>query len=408
MDLRFINSQPILQHINRIAYACHKSQPQDLPTKCRLAVTCIAVAAQLRYQHSRQAKRTLRRAHGLHRGTVRARSAALHQRAAELRREAAQLEVDLHQLRAEEKLRFYSHFAGPGAQHLHLQHLCDALQDTIGAKVTPALAEKVLQHHDMDGDGVLGLEEFHKDAVLNTAVRLVRQEQDAAAAAERAARAIQEELKRKEQEISARHQLVASMPPPNEDVGWCSRFCAILPYLVPAIDACQRFGLAVAFQRVPELHTSLVELGAGCPSEIQFAMAVAPMLAFPFLSILANQRRLPQLIRFNLFQAWIFELMVLIGCAGSSALHWLSIQFGSEEVLYVPAGVQPTEMPGGEVIFLMAVAGVVYSVACTLLGKLPEHVPLISSEAMKSMGTAGPKSRHRSHKGGDDNKGVHG
>merc|ERR1719171_1594453 len=131
-------------------------------------------------------------------------------------------------------------------------------------------------------------------------------------------------------------------------------------------------------------------VGVGVPEDFwNLAACLQPVVLFA-MPPLASSRRLPHILRFNLLQAFILDLLLCVAhCASalaSLALAQTVPMVASPEALYVPHLTGPSLMPGGEVVCAVLAACVAYSVLCTLLGILPDGIPYVSGEATKSVG----------------------
>jgi len=110
---------------------------------------------------------------------------------------------------------------------------------------------------------------------------------------------------------------------------------------------------------------------------------VAPVLVF-LMPMMSSQRRLPMLLRYNLNQAYIFQLLNYIALAHSWSAVLIHACLTSGEAIQVQELVHPTALPGAELVLLANALCVAYSAGATLLGVVPEHIPLVSREARRS------------------------
>jgi len=110
---------------------------------------------------------------------------------------------------------------------------------------------------------------------------------------------------------------------------------------------------------------------------------MAPVLLF-VMPMISNRRRLPVLLRHNLNQAYIFQLLNFIAHGLAWLAVWLQSLLAGEDSIYVPEGAQPILLPGAELALLANAFCVMYAVATTLIGVTPEHIPFISREARRS------------------------
>lgn len=307
-------------------------------------------------------------------------------RAAELRREAAQLEAVLAEQRLHSRRQLFGRFAANGSQHLDAGELQAALQEMFESPVSLAQARRVLQCCDSDGDGLLHLQDFHEAGLLRALSGVLAKDRAEAEAAERAAR-------RAEQERAARvrrQNLVATLPPPNHDTSWPVRLCAVAPYVPPVLEGLRLFGAAFAVAHAPAAYAAGAEWHGQLPRELWDLVPLAQPLLLFAMPTLAVRRQLPRLLRFNLNQAFILSVLLLAAYAASVCLRWLGDAAAGEEALYVPAAAQPAALPGNEAALVALAVSVMYSVACTLAGQEPAGIPVVSAEAVRSLGTSGP------------------
>jgi hypothetical protein len=157
---------------------------------------------------------------------------------------------------------------------------------------------------------------------------------------------------------------------------------AVLPYAVPALDSVRMYGCSV----VPHHLAALAPLGWELPAGSLDAWELAAPVLFFMMPVISIRRRLPLLLRFNLNQAYVFQLLNFIAFALSWSVVWLQNCLAGEEAVYVPEAAQPTLLPGAELVLMANALCVAYSLGATLLGVVPEHIPVISGEAGRSTG----------------------
>merc|ERR1719382_22390 len=146
--------------------------------------------------------------------------------------------------------------------------------------------------------------------------------------------------------------------------------------MLPAVDSCRMFGEALGLHSLAGVdpHSGPLADLWGC---------IAPVLLF-VMPIISNRRRLPVLLRYNLNQAYVFQLLNYVVFALSWSAVGIQACLAGDEALRVPEAVQPTLLPGAELVLLANVLCVVYSAGATLLGVVPEHIPVISREVRRS------------------------
>ena len=93
---------------------------------------------------------------------------------------------------------------------------------------------------------------------------------------------------------------------------------------------------------------------------------------------IATRRRLPRLLRFNIYQAFLLDLLTCIAFHASSFAHWLAQSTG--HAIYVPTEAEPTILPGTQLVLLLLAICMAYSVCSTLsTGSAPNRIPYISA-----------------------------
>lgn len=173
-----------------------------------------------------------------------------------------------------------------------------------------------------------------------------------------------------------------------EAVGdWPVRLLAIAPYALPALDAIYLFGASFAVQHAPDLYSAGIAFSAQVPRDFwDLMVGVQPLVLFG-MPVIAVRRRLPTLLRFNLNQAFVLDLMAHSAHLAATTAGWLSSRARGEDMLYVPVAAEPKVVPAGDVLLVIVALCLVYSVASTLLGEVPRRLPAISMEADRSLGS---------------------
>lgn len=162
--------------------------------------------------------------------------------------------------------------------------------------------------------------------------------------------------------------------------------CCMLPYLLPLLDCWRFFGLALAQQLCPSLAVEWTSfLQQTMLEDILPILEFAQPLVLFAMPTIAVQRRLLQLLRFNLNQAFVIDLGVCLTFHASCFSRWLSLQRGDQ--IYVPLQAELPVMPGSRAILLLFGACLLYCISSTALGSYPDGIPSISVEAKKSLGS---------------------
>lgn len=164
--------------------------------------------------------------------------------------------------------------------------------------------------------------------------------------------------------------------------------CSTFPYLLPALDAWRFFGQGLALRLCPSLAwewTCFMQDAMPFPDLLPMLEILQPLLLFAMPAI-AVQRRLPRLLRFNLNQAFVIDLVLCLSFHASSFSRWLALQRG--DAFYVPSEAELPQMPGSRAILLLFGVCLLYCVSRTACGAFPDGIPYISAQAKKSMGSS--------------------
>lgn len=310
--------------------------------------------------------------------------------AAALRQQAADLEAELEERRREARREVFNRVKAPGAHGCGIQQLQAALEELTGQEVATRQAELVL-HKLGGGRDQLTLQDFQRRAFLEDACRVVAADRVEAAAAERAAR--EEEVARRAEERHAarRAKIVASLPPPNEDASLFVRVCAVLPYVLPLIDTIRLLGPAMVFAYAPDQYITLFPPHPPLEGMLPFLETMQPLLVFA-MPMMANRRRIPHLLRFNLNQAFVLELILVAARTVAMGAAFLFSLTSAHDELLMPVSMEvPELLPGTEVIVFFMALCVTYSVGHTAWGLVPDAIPYISTEADASLASGRKK-----------------
>lgn len=308
--------------------------------------------------------------------------------AAALQQLAAELHAEAECAGRERSYELFHKVKAPGSRGLGAEELRAALEhiDSLQVGVTTRHAAMVMREVGADCEEIT-LELFQQPGFLEAARRLIVEGHRKVAIAKRMLR--QEEVARKaeERERNHRKQLIAQMPKPNRDTSMWVRFCAILPYAFPLVDTIRVFGSAIALTAVLRQDATLLCAHVFPDSLVPLAEFVMPLLVLA-MPTLAVTRRRPELLCFNLNQAFVLELAVLAARLFASLTSWFVTQATWADAMGVP--VIPELLPGTDVFVVLMACCVLYSVSHTAMGMLPDAIPYVSAEARKSMGTMGP------------------
>mmetsp|Transcript_148756 Transcript_148756/g.477754 ORF Transcript_148756/g.477754 Transcript_148756/m.477754 type:complete len:489 (-) Transcript_148756:237-1703(-) len=292
--------------------------------------------------------------------------AELRSRAAEVRQEAAVLEASLSAERGLKRQQIFHQMRAMGPAHTRT---VSSLQLFLGAPMLLNLdltlleAEQLVHLHDIDRDGALHVDEFvHGCDGFNMDLHRIRsQEHDSELILERAQRQADKVQATRRERIAHRREIFDNMPKPNLDESFASRGLAVAAYLLPVLDMLRFFAPVVLSDAGLDGFAQVVKFA-------QWPILIA-------MSICANRWSVPQLIRFNLSQAYILDVLMSI----------------SQFVLFV-VGLIPSLGPEWAGSFndplLFSFAGAIaYSVLATACGESPRHLPFVSAEASRALGS---------------------
>ena len=258
---------------------------------------------------------------------------------------------------------------------ISLAELRAGLVVQLKSAITEEQAAKILQRFDLDGDGSIQINEFRgidafrlildkilleeKNAIIDATQKLVVAQKTAETAAAKA-NAIQEQ--------------VNSLPPTTSD-----RVVSLLPYLLPLADAIpysKEFILGNNLQ-----YDNIVFEFAYSIFVIYQTIPFSGLIAFFLLDLLTNNLKLNRLIRFNMQQAIFFDIALIFpGVLGSVVSLMVS-----QTDFVIPLSIGTV---GSTATFLLVSLGIIYSLASSLLGVIPDKIPIISDRAKLRVPTA--------------------
>ena len=258
---------------------------------------------------------------------------------------------------------------------ISLAELRAGLVVQLKSAITEEQAAKILQRFDLDGDGSIQINEFRgidafrlildkilleeKNAIIDATQKLVVAQKTAETAAAKA-NAIQEQ--------------VNSLPPTTSD-----RVVSLLPYLLPLADAIpysKEFILGNNLQ-----YDNIVFEFAYSIFVIYQTIPFSGLIAFFLLDLLTNNLKLNRLIRFNMQQAIFFDIALIFpGVLGSV----VSLMVSQTDFVIPPS----IGTVGSTATFLLVSLGIIYSLASSLLGVIPDKIPIISDRAKLRVPTA--------------------
>jgi len=310
--------------------------------------------------------------------------------AAKLRAEASALEAERAETIALAAQHAFEKFDINKDGEISLSELKAGLEKEFKTELSQARVEEIMKAFDESGDGALQLDEFVTvDQFRNKLDALVREEKALAAQAKKEA-AMEEELSKAAEAIL---EQINDKPPSNTD-----KILSVLPYLFPLLDGFQ-FGRFL-----------LQSEGAG---NNPFVAALALLYIFyrsiPFggfiaffaLSTLSGNFGINRLIRYNMQQAIYLDI----------ALFFPGLIAALASITGAKLPSQITEL-GTDAIFAVLLLTLTYCVVSSLLGIVPDKIPLISDSVNQRMPTADsidvsifkPEDFNKQKKDDDDDK----
>ena len=300
--------------------------------------------------------------------------AALKAEAARFRAEAAVMEQVQAEERAKKLEEIFKSFDTNQDGEISVEELRVGLNTVFkDLALTDERAEKLLRAFDDSGDGALQLEEFTTiDAFRMKLDDLVRDEKDAVLASEREAVEARQQADLAQEKVRALEELLNESPPTISD-----RVVSLLPYLFPLVDSIQ-YG---QYMLNKEMDSPLVGFVTTIYAIYQ-AVPFSGLFAFFALSFFSGNMKLNRLIRFNMQQAILVDIALIIpGLLGGLATYCLP------NVLGIPISPDMV-MQSSTLTFLLTSLVIIYSCASSLAGVVPDKVPLISESVEKRVPTA--------------------
>lgn len=240
-----------------------------------------------------------------------------------------------------------------------------------------AKARRLLEALDENGDGVLQNEEFSLQRVEKTLQEFQKEERKI----EEEARAKARERREQEEKEREKEEYLATLPERNEDDSLQTRLIAALAYLLPLLDAAERFGwpLAAVNPGLFQLLTVPMYLLNAVPFGLGF------LLVFFGMQAIAGNPETPALIRFNMRQAIQLDVMlffpIILGTLARFALNYYEIDLPGLTILASSA------------VFLAVLACSLYSIVNCLMGSYAKGIPYISEVSELTLNDTRPKSK---------------
>jgi len=156
----------------------------------------------------------------------------------------------------------------------------------------------------------------------------------------------------------------------NDDRGAATRLLACLAYLLPLSDGFQ-FGVKLV-ELVPA--TLPLFVGLAVPASLLNAIPFGSLILFFIMTTSANNLELPRLLRFNLQQAVVLDVLLFIP------------QFLVQIVGFVTGGGIGVSQDFLVAVFILLIAACVYSIGRTLIfGEDPDGLPIVSDATKRGI-----------------------
>ena len=304
-----------------------------------------------------------------------AKIAALKAEAAKFRAEAAELESVQAAERAKVVEEIFNKFDTNKDGEISVEELRQGLNSVFGPDValSDERAEKLLQAFDDSGDGALQLEEFKSINEFRMKLdQLILEEKEAALESQRMASEARQASDLAQEKVKMLEELLNDSPPTVSD-----RIVSLIPYIFPLVDSIQ-YG---QYMLNKDMDSPIVAFVTTLYAIYQ-AVPFSGLFAFFVLSFLSGNMSLNRLVRFNMQQAILLDIALIIpGLFGGLATYCLPTFFG------IPIS-QEMIVNSSTLTFLLVSSVIIYSCAFSLAGKTPDNVPFISERVEKRVPTA--------------------
>jgi len=292
--------------------------------------------------------------------------------AAALRAEADLLDAEQRQAEADEIAGIFHEFDLNSDGEISEEELRIGLQRVLNMDLTEGKIKQLMLEFDDSGDGALQLEEFKGIKTfklkLDSLVEQERQElqEEVMRAREEAKLARAAELK-----AQAVANILNDRTPTMND-----RFLSVLPYLFPLADSLG-YGEPLFGQNPDSFFAGFAHSLDVVYNSIPFA----GLVAFFALASISRNLKLNRLIRFSIQQAIFLDIALIapgfIGSIGSFLID-------------VPSEIK---LQLNSAVFILFSLTIFYCVLYSLLGIVPNRIPIISQKAEERLPTAGQLER---------------
>lgn len=284
--------------------------------------------------------------------------------AAKLRAEVASLEAGRQEELAIAAQHAFEKFDANKDGVISLAELKEGLERELKTELPEKRVKQVLEDFDKTGDGVLRVDDFVSvDQFRNKLEALARDEKQAALDAARQAQqeeAVAAVLQEQLDQINDR--------PPNGS----EKILSCLPYLFPLLDGLQ-FGRFIILDNADNIFVAIIALIFALYRSIPFG----GLIAFFALNFLSGNLSINRLIRFNMQQAIFLDIALFVpGLVG--ALY--NVIFSG--LVKLPPAVT---VLGNDAIFAVLLISVLYCTGSSLLGYVPDKIPIVSDAVSSRM-----------------------
>jgi len=229
--------------------------------------------------------------------------------------------------------------------------------------------DKLMNEFDASGDGLLQFEEFRGiDQFRNKLGMFEREERQA----------VRETAKKTQEEEESAKVLESALELVNDgDATSKDKIVSILPYLLPLVD-----GLVFGKFLFMENAENPIVIGLGLLLALYRTIPFAGFLSFFGMNVLSDNLTINRLVRFNMKQAILVDVALFVPTVISAMLTFAVSQnlLGVAQVIPVQAG----EI-GSDAVFLILLASIGYSALSSLVGVVPDNLPIISDYVDKRM-----------------------
>jgi Chloroplast import apparatus Tic20-like/EF-hand domain pair len=258
---------------------------------------------------------------------------------------------------------------------ISLEELRTGLANQLQSVITEEQASKIMKRFDVSGDGSIQLDEFKGvDAFRNIFEKILQEEKTTVIEATQKAIAAKKIAETAAAKASAIQEQINSLPPSNSD-----KIVSALPYLLPLADVLPYSKDFIVGNNL-ENNNFIFEFASSVFLLYQ-SIPFSGLVAFFLLNILTNNLKLNRLVRFNMQQAIFLDIALIFPSLIGSVLSILAKQGDLE----IPADIGAL---GSTATFLVISASIIYSVISSLLGIVPDKLPLVSERAKLRVPTA--------------------